>query len=54
MIDPPTNSVATGLVSLSPMRTSPATKVWMSPVTNTTPSMFLVRRYRSSSVRSRG
>ena len=42
VIDPPTNSVATGLRSLSSMRTSPAMNVWMSPVTNTTSSIFLL------------
>ena len=40
-IEPPTNSVATGFLSSLFTRTSPAMKVWMSPVTNTTSSIFL-------------
>ena len=53
-IEPPTNSVATGSLSSLFTRTSPATNVWMSPVTNTTSSIFLRWMCCSSSCRSRG
>ena len=53
-IEPPTNSVATGRLSSLSTRTSPATNVWMSPVTKTTSSIFLRRMCWSSSWRSRG
>src|SRR3954468_11910123 len=54
VIDPPTNSIAT--VSPTPrfVRTSPATNVWMSPVTNTTSLMPLDLMKPSSCSRSAG
>ena len=54
VIDPPTNSSATGLPSPPCVRTSPAMNVWMSPVTNTTSRIFLRSMWLSSSSRSRG
>ena len=55
VIEPPTSSVATvSPVAPSPVRTSPAMNVWMSPVTKTTSLIFLSRMWVSSSSRSCG